>query len=133
MIYRVVFAIALSFFIPAISIAASCTDITRTLALNSKGPDVSVLQEFLRDRAGYTRHLTGNFGPLTRAAVGKWQIKQSIVTSHQSLGYGQVGPKTRAAMSCTPTPSPLSSPSSNSIESLKAADIRHLLRRPMFL
>src|SRR3989344_4713260 len=86
-----------------------------------KGNDVSKLQEFLRDNAGYTGAISGNFGPLTRAAVGKWQGQKGIVISSRSSGYGSVGPKTRAMMACSklvPAPSPPPSAGTN-IEQLK--------------
>src|SRR3989344_5663122 len=95
---------------PSLSFAATCVDILRTLSLNTKGADVSSLQQFLRDNAGYTGAITGNFGPLTRAAVGSWQIQKGVVANSSSAGYGTVGPKTRAALACTKAVTPLSSP-----------------------
>src|SRR3989344_6551352 len=95
------FALVLFFLlVPSAVSAATCVDFSRTLSLNSKGTDVSALQQFLRDNAGYTGQVTGNFGPLTRAAVGKWQLQKGIVHNATTPGYGQAGPKTRAALTC---------------------------------
>src|SRR5688572_735966 len=85
---------------------ATCLDLPRTLALNSQGSDVSSLQQFLKDNAGYTGAISGNFGPRTRTAVGAWQLQKGIVPNSQAPGYGTVGPKTRAALACTKTPPP---------------------------
>ena len=117
--------LALSLFIPFILNAATCVDLSRTLSLNAKGTDVTKLQQFLRDNAGYTGQVTGNFGPLTRAAVGTWQIQKGIVDNSSTAGYGQVGPKTRAAMRCIPMFDLVGrTPDASSIESLKAEVVR---------
>lgn len=118
------YAAALILLAPSISLAASCVDLSRTLSLNTKGSDVSKLQVFLRDNAGYTGQVTGHYGPLTQAAVQKWQRERGIVSSGtpSTTGYGQVGPKTRAAMSCrspsTTQPSPQAT--AGTLEFLKA-------------
>ncbi len=70
-----------------------------SIAPNSKGNDVTALQNFLKSQGAdvYPEGLvTGYFGNLTKAAVGRFQIKQGIVTSTSDVGYGNVGPKTRA-------------------------------------
>lgn len=65
--------------------------ITRTLKLGITGVDVKQLQEFLSKRPDiYPKGLaTGYFGPLTEAAVKKYQEKHGIEQA------GIVGPKTR--------------------------------------
>jgi plastocyanin len=44
--------------------------------------------------------VTGYYGALTQAAVGRWQAKNGIVSSGSpsTTGFGNVGPKTAAAM-----------------------------------
>jgi peptidoglycan hydrolase-like protein with peptidoglycan-binding domain len=73
---------------------------TRTLQLASEGDDVQSLQQFLaQDPTIYPEaRITGYFGSLTRAAVGRWQLAHHIVSSESADGFGIVGPKTRAAI-----------------------------------
>ena len=69
------------------------------IAPNSKGNSVTALQNFLKSQGAdiYPEGLvTGFYGGLTKAAVGRFQIKQGIVASANDAGYGMVGPKTRA-------------------------------------
>lgn len=90
------------------SVASTCTGIlpsgvakvlTRRLALASTGDDVKTLQEFLISK-GYLSagNVTGYFGPMTMAAVKKFQAAEGIVSSGdpETTGYGAVGPGTRA-------------------------------------
>ena len=86
---------------PLVLEAATCVDISRTLSLNTKGADVSLLQEFLRTNAGYGGAMTGNMGPLTVAALTRWQIYKSIIPNASTPGAGTTGPRTRAALACT--------------------------------
>lgn len=87
--------------------SSSCPLIGRTLNAGSSGDDVSRLQQFLaRDSSIYPEGLvTGYYGALTEAAVKRWQVKYNIVSSGtpETTGYGQVGPRTAAAISllCT--------------------------------
>ena len=53
-------AAAFVILMPSLSFAATCLDLTRTLSLNTKGADVSRLQEFLRTNAGYAGIISGN-------------------------------------------------------------------------
>lgn len=82
---------------------AGCPLIGRILTIGSTGEDVTRLQQFLaRDAAIYPEGLiTGYFGPLTEAAVKRWQVAYNIVSSGSpgTTGFGQVGPRTVAAMS----------------------------------
>lgn len=75
------------------------TVFTQFLKRNSRGAQVSALQEFLkRDIALYPEGLvTGFFGPATERAVQRFQTKYNIVTkgTPATTGYGAVGPKTR--------------------------------------
>ncbi len=67
-------------------------ELTRSLSRGFSGDDVRKLQEFLaKDKNIYPDGLiTGYFGPLTEAAVKKWQEKHDIES------VGAVGPKTIA-------------------------------------
>jgi len=69
------------------------------LALGSRGNDVTALQNFLKSQGVdiYPEGLvTGYYGVLTTAAVGRFQLQNGVVTSASDPGYGYVGPKTRA-------------------------------------
>jgi peptidoglycan hydrolase-like protein with peptidoglycan-binding domain len=88
--------------VPAFVSAASCIEITRTITLESTGPDVSRLQVFLRDNSQYTGAISGHVGSRTREAIGRWQLQNNLTTSSLDEGYGILGPKTRSAMSCLP-------------------------------
>lgn len=72
--------------------------LTKGLTIGSKGNEVTVLQNFLRAQGKdiYPGALvTGYFGPATRRAVQRFQIKFGLAKSGDR-GYGYVGPKTRA-------------------------------------
>ncbi len=73
---------------------------TKTLQPDSEGDDVKSLQQFLaQDPTIYPEaRITGYFGSLTRAAVGRWQLAHSIVSDQNADGFGIAGPKTRAAI-----------------------------------
>lgn len=85
------------------STGAGCPLIGRILSVGSTGEDVTRLQQFLaRDRNIYPEGMvTGYYGALTEAAVKRWQAAYNIVTSGtpSTTGFGQVGPRTAAAMS----------------------------------
>jgi peptidoglycan hydrolase-like protein with peptidoglycan-binding domain len=82
--------------------SALCPNIGRVLKLGSTGDDVSRLQRFLAaDPSIYPEALvTGYYGPLTEAAVKRWQTKFNIVSSGdaESTGFGVAGPRTAAAI-----------------------------------
>ncbi len=70
-------------------------------------PDVRIIQRLLNSDpatqvskigAGSPGKETNYFGPATRIAVQKFQLKYGIVKSSRDQGYGVVGPKTRAKM-----------------------------------
>ncbi len=88
-----------------------CVNLSYNLAQDdddaSKGGEVTELQEFLvatRDLTMPTGVAMGFFGPATERAVQKYQARKGIVSSGtpDSSGYGTVGTRTRASMSCTP-------------------------------
>ena len=86
-------------FIPFVTQAAICPNISRNLTFGMRSADVSSLQTFL----GISP--TGYFGILTQKAVQQWQLKNSVVMSGtpSTTGYGSVGRKSRAviAQMCT--------------------------------
>lgn len=74
-------------------------NITRHLSMNSVGKDVEALQQVLAKMTDiYPQGLvTGRYGTLTKAAVQRFQEKYNIAKAGD-LGYGSVGPKTRAKL-----------------------------------
>jgi len=82
--------------------AAACPNIiARALYLGLRGPDVSELQQFLRERGYFTYPTnTGYFGPSTEQAVQDFQKAQGIVSSGdpETTGFGVVGRQTRDAI-----------------------------------
>lgn len=78
----------------------------RALTVGSVGEDVRTLQIVLNSDpatqiassgAGAPGSETTRFGPLTRVAVQKFQVKYGLANAG-SAGYGYVGPKTRAKL-----------------------------------
>lgn len=71
----------------------------------SSGANVTALQQFLAaDASVYPEgKVTGYYGALTQAAVGRWQAKNGIVSSGSpsTTGFGSVGPRTAAAMAAS--------------------------------
>ena len=68
--------------------------LTRSLTVDHKGGDVSVLQQFLINAEVYPEALvTGYFGPLTKSAVQRFQREQNITPA-----YGFFGPTTKKRM-----------------------------------
>jgi peptidoglycan hydrolase-like protein with peptidoglycan-binding domain len=79
----------------------SCPNLYRMLSRGSRGSDVIALQKFLISEGLMTSDAaTGFFGPMTEAAVQRWQAQNSIVASGdvRTTGYGVVGARTRAAI-----------------------------------
>lgn len=70
-----------------------CIQLSRNLSLGSEGSDVSNLQSMLSQQPAIypSGEVTGYFGPLTQAAVVKFQETDGITSS--SVGF--VGPLTR--------------------------------------
>lgn len=85
--------------------ASALTMITAHLDFGETGGNVTSLQQFLAtDSSVYPEALvTGYYGPLTRAAVQRYQCKQGIVCTGAaaSTGYGRVGPRTLAAINAS--------------------------------
>lgn len=77
----------------------SIPQINSVVGRGSSGDSVTNLQKFLV-QMGYTTadNITGYFGPVTEAALQRFQAAQGIVSSGDPLstGYGNAGPSTRA-------------------------------------
>ena len=92
---------------------------TQTLERGAQGSDVYRLQQLLAsDPSLFPEALiTGYYGSLTVAAVGRFQLKYGVVASPNDPGYGIVGPRTRAKLqevfggSNAPAPSRQDTPS----------------------
>ncbi len=73
-----------------------------TVKPGSSGGSVTALQQFLAaDPSIYPEGtVSGFYGKLTQAAVGRWQARAGIVSSGSpsTNGFGSVGPRTAAAM-----------------------------------
>jgi hypothetical protein len=87
------------------SVDAQSYTFTRSLSLGARGADVMNLQRALNmcpdtqvalSGAGSPGRETSTFGPATRAAVIKWQLKANVVPSATSRGAGVFGPTSRA-------------------------------------
>lgn len=78
------------------------TIITSALSPGDTTPDVTMLQRFLASESMiYPENIvSGTYGPLTQAAVGRFQCAEGIACSGSAStnGYGRVGPTTLAAI-----------------------------------
>lgn len=86
---------------PATTIASPTNALfTVSLKLGMRSSDVYRLQQLLAtDKELYPEGtLSGYFGPLTKEAVQRFQIKYGVVSLAGDAGYGSVGPKTRAKL-----------------------------------
>lgn len=86
-------------FVSSIVSSSGKTFSARNLSFGSKNEDVRTLQTILVQK-GYlpaNHEVTNYFGPLTRAALRKFQCDQGVVCSgnEYSTGFGVLGPKTR--------------------------------------
>ena len=72
----------------------------KNLFFSTSSSDVRRLQDLLAsDKEVYPEGLiTGYYGPLTKKAIGKFQIKHGVVLSTKAPGYGVFGPLTRAKL-----------------------------------
>lgn len=86
--------------LPLFVSADACPTLTRSLSIGAKGDDVLQLQKFLVNEGElFSDGVTGSFGLLTQKAVGSWQSARRIASSRDpNSGWGNVGPKTRAAI-----------------------------------
>src|SRR3989338_968253 len=71
---------------------------TQSMDIGSQGSQVKALQTFLSTRTAHYPEglITGYYGPLTAAAIMRFQCAEEIVCSGSAAttGYGRVGPKT---------------------------------------
>ena len=95
--------------------------LTKALNIGSKGNEVTVLQNFLKAQGSdiYPEGLvTGYYGPATTKAIQRFQLKYGIVSAPGEVGYGNLGPKTRAKVNellgGTTSSVPTSAPSTTS-------------------
>jgi peptidoglycan hydrolase-like protein with peptidoglycan-binding domain len=73
-----------------VPLSASAAVFTRNLSIGATGADVATLQQFLTDEALYSGPISATFGPLTRAAVIRFQVQEGIMPA-----AGFLGPTTR--------------------------------------
>jgi len=95
------FFLALFFLVPASALAT-----VRSLSIGLSGSDVTALQNELIAR-GYlgASYNTGYFGPLTDAAVKKFQCDSGVICTNATFeGYGIYGPRTRVALATGSAP-----------------------------
>ncbi len=95
---------------PDTTITSTKIDISPIAGVHSPGarsPNILNIQKILNSDittqissqgAGSPGKETNFFGPATRAAVQKFQLKYNIVKSPKDSGYGVIGPKTRLKM-----------------------------------
>jgi hypothetical protein len=70
------------------------------LALNDTSDEVRALQDCLRFDGEFPANAdsTGFYGPITKKAVGDYQLKHGVLSAPTEAGYGRCGPKTRATL-----------------------------------
>lgn len=84
-----------------------CPRFDRTLSLGNRGNDVRELQELLVAQGLLpSDSATGFFGPLTKDAVQRIQIKEGVISGDFLAGQGVVGPRTHNVFKrfCIPRP-----------------------------
>lgn len=82
-----------------LTIGAPASVYARSLYLGLSGDDVTVLQRALIAKGYLNAAATGYFGPLTKAAVEKFQCDTGIICAHATIsGYGIYGPRTQTAL-----------------------------------
>ncbi|MEX0673014.1 MAG: peptidoglycan-binding protein [Candidatus Paceibacterota bacterium] len=78
-----------------------CLELGRTLRAGDAGTTVEQVQKSLKEQGFFEYpEATGYFGPITEEAVQKFQQAKGIVDSGspETTGFGQIGPRTRAAL-----------------------------------
>ena len=70
------------------------------LGIGARSEDVKILQRFLaKDKKIYPERLvTGYFGPLTKRAVGRLQLKYGLITNSRDSAYGVLDINTRTLL-----------------------------------
>lgn len=81
---------------PATLPGERCYRVDRPLFQGVRGDDVRALQDELRAQGFFNEQTTGYFGPVTEAAVRRFQETRGIVSggTPATTGYGMVGPQT---------------------------------------
>ncbi len=91
-------AVVAVLFVSLLGIQNVYAAITNSLDFGSTGSNVTELQTYLATNASIypSGLITGYFGPLTQAAVQRFQAAQGIVSggTPETTGYGRVGPQT---------------------------------------
>ncbi len=78
---------------------SSALKISREMDFGLNDPEVSLLQEMLKNKGFFEGALITNyFGPVTRRAVTNFQLANGIISSEEDTGAGRVGPSTLAAL-----------------------------------
>ena len=74
--------------------------LTKVLVLGMTDPEVTILQQILKTLPDIYPEgiVSGYFGNLTLKAVKKFQLEYNIVSKPTDIGYGVVGPATRAKL-----------------------------------
>jgi hypothetical protein len=84
--------------VPAQATTAGCL-VLPSMQQGGSGNAVVALQQFLIQQGLLAPgNATGYFGPMTRAAVGAYQVGRGVVSSPGAPGFGIVGPNTRASL-----------------------------------
>jgi peptidoglycan hydrolase-like protein with peptidoglycan-binding domain len=85
----------------SIVVTSTCPAFSHSLYMGISGSDVTALQEYLNVQGYLSVSATGYFGPLTQAAVARWQAQGGVVALG-GVGSGTFGPLSRAyfARSC---------------------------------
>ncbi len=99
--YFFIFGFGLSVYSTVLADTIDLSTMTHSLVIGSRGKDVSNLQSFLQLDSLYNYpKITGYFGPITKLAVQRFQVREGIISLNASvkIGYGVVGPKTRTAI-----------------------------------
>ncbi|HEY4521867.1 MAG TPA: peptidoglycan-binding domain-containing protein [Candidatus Paceibacterota bacterium] len=77
-----------------LALGARNDDVKRVQQLLNSDPDTKIAES----GAGSPGNETNYFGPATRNAIGKFQIKYGLVKNSSEAGYGNLGPKTRGKL-----------------------------------
>ena len=101
--YQLAFSIVLAALLCLYAVTGARADaqsvlFTQSMDIGSQGSQVTALQTFLSTRTAHYPEglITGYYGPLTAAAIMRFQCAQEIVCSGTpaTTGYGRVGPIT---------------------------------------
>ena len=77
-----------------LSVGSSSSDVKRLQQLLNSDSDTKIASS----GAGSPGNETNLLGSLTSQAIGKFQVKYGVVSNSSEVGYGNLGPKTRAKL-----------------------------------